>query len=259
MSNLGIWDKLKDVPASAQKKIAAGRLKGFTDISPQWRYHITTETFGPIGIGWKYTIDRQWIEEGSYEQKTAFTNISLFVKQEDGEWSDAIPGTGGSMYIAEENKTDYNTKEKYKYLYTSDEAFKMSLTDALSVALKMLGVGAVIYSSGNDYSKYSAPQQEKPQGQPKPENKTQSTKKEDWYNDYNKDKEGFAYDIKQGKTASQIINEILKTKRISRKTEAAIMGLEERAKASGGGFDKFKQDSSEMFPDEVPYGNEPPQ
>ena len=41
--------------------------------------------------------------------------------------------------------------------YFSDEAFKMSLTDALSVAMKMLGVGANIYSGGNDYGKDTAP------------------------------------------------------------------------------------------------------
>jgi hypothetical protein len=147
---------MKDVPKQAQKAIKAGRLKGMTDISPQWRYHVMTQTFGPIGIGWKFTIDRQWLEDGSYGQSCAFTEISLYVKHE-GAWSDAIPGTGGSAFIAKETKTNWDTKVKEDFLYTSDEAYKMSLTDALSVAMKMLGVGAVIYSAGNDYSKYSAP------------------------------------------------------------------------------------------------------
>ena len=145
-NNLVVWDAVKDVPKQAQKNIAAGRLKGMTDISPQWRYLVMTQTFGPIGIGWKFTIDRQWLEDGSDDQRCAMTNISLYVKHE-GEWSAAINGTGGSAFIAKESRG----------LYTSDEAYKMSLTDALSVAMKMLGVGAVIYSAGNDYSKYSAP------------------------------------------------------------------------------------------------------
>ena len=147
VKNLEIWEKVKEVPKQAQKLIKAGRLKGMTDILPQWRYNKMTEIFGPVGIGWKFTIDRQWLDDGSDGQRCAMTNISLYVKY-DGEWSAAIPGTGGNTFVAKERNG----------LYTSDEAFKMSLTDALSVAMKMLGVGALIYSGGNDYSKYTAPQ-----------------------------------------------------------------------------------------------------
>jgi len=148
--NLTIWDQLKEVPTKAQKPILGGRLKGMTDISPMWRYHQMTSIFGPIGIGWKFTLDRQWIDTGANEEQCAHTNISLYVKN-NGEWSAAIPGTGGSAFVAKESRG----------LYTSDEAFKMSLTDALSVAMKMLGVGAVIYSAGNDYSKYTTPKEKK--------------------------------------------------------------------------------------------------
>ena len=148
MNNLETWNELKDVPKQAQKAIKGGRLSGMTDISPQWRYHKMTETFGAIGFGWKYTIDRQWIELGANSEQCAMTNISLYVYRND-EWSSAIPGTGGSSFVAKEKAG----------LYTSDEAFKMSLTDALSVSMKLLGVGAVIYSGGNDYSKYTSPKQ----------------------------------------------------------------------------------------------------
>lgn len=148
-AKLEVWDKVKSVPKEAQKPIRGGRLSGMTDISPQWRYHKMTEVFGPVGIGWKYTIDRQWVEEGPNQEKCAMTNISLYIKN-DTEWSDAICGTGGSALVAKEKGG----------MYTSDEAFKMSLTDALSVAMKMLGVGAVIYSGGNDYSKYTSPKQD---------------------------------------------------------------------------------------------------
>lgn len=147
MSNLEYWDKMKEVPTHAQKNIAAGRLKGMTDISPQWRFFIMTETFGPIGFGWKFNITKQWIEHGHKDERCAMTNIDLFVKVGD-VWSDAIPGTGGSSFTTQERNG----------VYTSDEAFKMSLTDALSVSMKMLGVGANIYSRGMDYSKYSQPE-----------------------------------------------------------------------------------------------------
>lgn len=145
-ANLKIWDQVKTVPKEAQKTITGGRLNGMTDISPMWRYHKMTELFGPVGIGWKFEITRQWIEEGADNQRCAFVNINLWYKV-DGEWSHPVVGTGGSMLVAKERSG----------LHTSDEAFKMALTDALSTAMKLLGVGAMIYAGGKDYSKYTRP------------------------------------------------------------------------------------------------------
>lgn len=141
-NNLSIYEKLKTVPVEAQKQIAAGRLKGFTDINPMWRIKKLTETFGICGFGWKYLITKQWIELGGKDEKAAFVNIDLFVKINE-KWSEAIPGTGGSSFIASEKNG----------LYTSDECFKMALTDAISVACKSLGMGAEIYFQ-KDRSKY---------------------------------------------------------------------------------------------------------
>lgn len=138
------YDKLARPPADALKRISGGRLSGKTDINPQWRYRAMTEVFGLCGIGWKYTIDRQWLEEGSAGEYMAFVNISLYVKSGD-TWSEAIPGTGGSMLVAKEKNG----------LYNSDEAYKMATTDALSVAMKMIGVAADIYAGRWDGSKYT--------------------------------------------------------------------------------------------------------
>ena len=52
MNNLDIYEKVREVPENAQKKIIAGRIKGFTDINPMWRIKALTEQFGPCGIGW---------------------------------------------------------------------------------------------------------------------------------------------------------------------------------------------------------------
>lgn len=144
MDNLEIYKKVAEVPKNAQKSIGAGRLKGMTDINPMWRIKALTEQFGPCGIGWKYNIDKQWLEVGADGNVCAFCNITLSVRV-DGEWSEGIPGTGGSAFIAKESKG----------LYTSDEAYKMALTDALSVACKALGFGANIYWEGGKESKYS--------------------------------------------------------------------------------------------------------
>ena len=75
---MDLWNKLKQPPKTALKPIAAGRLKGKTDINPQWRYQVLTEEFGPCGVGWKYEITRIWSEPGPNEQTFAFAQINLY-------------------------------------------------------------------------------------------------------------------------------------------------------------------------------------
>lgn len=142
MDNLGIYNKVRVVPADAQRPISGGRLKGMTDINPMWRINTLTEQFGTVGFGWYYTIEKQWIEESPTGERAAFCNIHLFIKM-DGEWSAPITGTGGSMYIANEKGGKY----------TDDECFKKALTDAISVACKAIGIGADIYWA-KDRTKY---------------------------------------------------------------------------------------------------------
>lgn len=151
---LSIYEKVRAVPQEAKKSIGGGRLKGMTDINPMWRIKILTETFGPVGIGWYYEVLKQWIEDGPIDtgEKVAFCNINLFVKV-DGDWSKPIFGTGGSMFVAKERNG----------LFTSDEAFKMALTDSISVSCKQLGIGADVYWE-KDKSKYN--QEDKPKEDP---------------------------------------------------------------------------------------------
>ena len=56
MENLDIYENVRRVPNTAQRKIEAGRLKGKTDINPMWRIKKLTEQFGPCGKGWYYKI-----------------------------------------------------------------------------------------------------------------------------------------------------------------------------------------------------------
>jgi hypothetical protein len=142
MESLTIYDKVKSVPENAKKPIIGGRLKGKTDINPMWRIKILTEQFGAVGFGWYTEIIKQWQEVGANGEIASFVNINLFVKV-GNEWSKAIVGTGGSMLVAKESSG----------LYTSDECYKMAYTDAISVACKMLGVGADVYWD-KDATKY---------------------------------------------------------------------------------------------------------
>jgi len=136
MEKMKIWNLGKNVPEEACKKILGGRLKGFTDINPMWRFEKLTEFFGACGIGWKVVCKKKWTEKGTAGQVLAFVDVDLFIKDGD-KWSDAIEGTGGSMMITMESKG----------LKDSDECFKMAETDAISVCCKKLGIGADIYNN----------------------------------------------------------------------------------------------------------------
>ena len=116
--NLAIYEKARLVPESAIKPITSGRLKGKSDINPVYRIKRMTEIFGPC--------------DGN--EVKAFTFINLYIKL-NGEWSDAIPGIGGASFVSQESRGSY----------VSDECYKMSLTDALSVSMKALGIAADIY------------------------------------------------------------------------------------------------------------------
>lgn len=149
--NLELYNKVRTVPPKAQKAITGGRLKGMTDINPMWRIKTLTEHFGLCGTGWKYEICKQWTEPAANSEICAFVNINLYVKVGE-QWSEPIPGTGGSTLVAKEKDG----------LHTSDECYKMALTDALSVACKALGFGADVYWEKGS-TKYDRPQpSEKP-------------------------------------------------------------------------------------------------
>ena len=148
IENLAIYQYGRDVPIEAQKAFNNGRFSG-TDINPMWRIKKLTELFGPCGIGWYYTIDRYWLEQGTDGIVTANMIINLYVKH-DGEWSRPIVGIGGNTFIS----------KTARGLQTSDECYKMALTDAISVSAKALGIGADIYFA-SDRTKYSMPETNK--------------------------------------------------------------------------------------------------
>lgn len=143
MDNLEIYKKFKEVPQEALKPFDNGKFKG-TDINTMWRIKSLTEHFGPCGIGWYFEIVRLWTEITPNNEQFAFAEIALFIKV-DGEWSKPISGNGG-------NKLARITKDGV--YSTSDEAYKMAVTDALGVACRSLGFGADVYWA-NDRTKYT--------------------------------------------------------------------------------------------------------
>ncbi len=151
MGNLTIYEKYKAVPPEALKAFDNGKFKG-TDINTMWRIKSLTEAFGMCGVGWYFTIKRTWTETTPNEEQFAFAEIELFVKV-DGEWSKPISGNGGNKLARVTKDGAYST---------SDEAYKMAVTDALGVACRNLGFGADVYWA-NDKTKYTESEAENEQ------------------------------------------------------------------------------------------------
>ena len=144
MDNMTTWNAVKQVPPQFLKEIQAGRLRGKSDINPQWRYQVMTEQFGLCGVGWKWELKRLWTEPAG-EQVFAFAEVAVYTKPTpQSPWSDPIPGIGGSMLIESEKAG----------LHANDEGYKMAITDAIGTGLKFLGVAADVYAGLWDGSKY---------------------------------------------------------------------------------------------------------
>lgn len=139
-----IYNKLSHPPENMLRKITGGKLSGKTDINPQWRYKAMNETFGLVGIGWKYEVMQLWTEAGADGEVLSFAQVAIYIKTGD-TWSDPIIGVGGSKLVQFEKGQ----------LVSNDEGFKMAITDAFSTSLKMIGVAAAIYEGKWDGSKYN--------------------------------------------------------------------------------------------------------
>lgn len=250
MEALQIYKKLSRPPETALRQIIVGDLKGKTDINPQWRYEAMTETFGLVGIGWKYEIQKLWTEPGANGETLAFAQVAVYIRDPDTkEWSDPIVGIGGSKLI---NKFSAGPK-------SNDEGYKMAVTDAFSTSLKMIGVAADIYAGRWDGSKYneepsnrgegSAPQQPQNNGpaggpdtpqQRKTINDLVGGKYPDGSKIFSKKEVDGLLTLRMNHTAGEVIQEL-------RMTTA------ERLAA----YQKKHEEPAEAFPEDIPYNETP--
>lgn len=154
--NLKIWDQVCRVPKEHLKGFK--RAGGFTGtaIKPMWSIHRMTEIFGPCGDGWG-------IDEPLFKIVEAGDEIMVYctvgVWYSTGTTTSKVFGVGG-------DKVRSVTSSGPR---TDDEAFKKAFTDAVTNALKHLGVGADVHMGLWDGNKYidekvaepEAPQQAK--------------------------------------------------------------------------------------------------
>ena len=145
MDNLSLYNRFRDVPQEAKKTIQGGKLNGFTDINPMWRIKKLTEEFGECGFGWYYEEVERW-KETCGQEVAVFVKINLYTKR-NNEWSQPIMGVGGSKMV--------QLFKGGEMIDFSDEAYKMALTDAISIACKALGMAADVYFA-KDRTKYDS-------------------------------------------------------------------------------------------------------
>lgn len=137
------YTKASHVPDRVLKPIGAGRLKGKSDINPQWKISLMTEIYGMCGIGWKFEVTEKTTVPINTGEVMLFMTVAVYIKNGES-WSEPVYGMGG----------DFIVKKERNGLYSNDEAYKMCLTDALGNALKYIGVAADVYEQLND-TKYS--------------------------------------------------------------------------------------------------------
>lgn len=134
-----LWDRLgKTDPKHTKQFQRAGGFKG-TAIKPMFSFRRMTEEFGPCGQGWG-------INEPSFQVVPAEGEILVYctVSIWHGSKENVVFGVGGDKCVAK-----FSSGAK-----TDDEAFKKSFTDAVTNALKLIGVGADIHMGMFDDSKY---------------------------------------------------------------------------------------------------------
>jgi hypothetical protein len=135
-----LWDKLgKTDPAHTKGFTRGGGFKG-TAIKPMWSYRRMTEEFGPVGQGWGIYAPSFEVVPGTDGETLVFCTVSIWYEKPDQiSW-----GVGGDKVVAK-----FSSGMK-----SDDEAFKKAFTDAITNALKMIGVGADVHMGMFDDSKY---------------------------------------------------------------------------------------------------------
>ena len=141
-SNMRIWDAVsKTDPKHTKQFKRAGGFQG-TAIKPIWLTKRLTEQFGPGGTGWGMDKPEfQTVAAG--DEILVFCTVGLWYVETDG-FRAIVYGVGGDKVLG---------KNKYGP-FTNDEAFKASYTDALSNAMKQIGMGADIHMGMCEDEKY---------------------------------------------------------------------------------------------------------
>lgn len=148
--NTALWDKLgKTDPSHTKTFKRAGGFSG-TAIKPMWSYKRMTEEFGPCGVGWGLGEPTFQVVPGENKEVLVYCTAMIWYREDDK--NAVVYGVGGDKIVTYIKANEqYNRPERWE---NDDEAFKKAFTDAVTNALKMIGVGADVHMGMFDDSKY---------------------------------------------------------------------------------------------------------
>jgi hypothetical protein len=157
--NLALWRAVEKTDPKHVKGITGKSYQGNSP-KPHYLVHKATETFGPCGIGWGFTIEDERIEEGAGGERMSLARVRVWYKW-NGERGE-VEHIGG---------TQFSGVRASGKPFTDEDAPKKSVTDALVKALSMIGFAGDIFMGRYDDSKYvSEVREEFSEGPPRKEN-----------------------------------------------------------------------------------------
>ena len=144
--NLSLWNAVEKTPVEHTKAITGKPYSG-TSPKPHYLIHRATETFGPCGIGWGFTVDER-VEDGAMIEPGHFEKMHVAKVTVWYEWG------GKRGEVSHVGGTPFSGKRSNGKPYTDEDAPKKSVTDALVKALSMIGFAGDIFMGRYDDSKY---------------------------------------------------------------------------------------------------------
>ena len=150
--NLTIWNALsKTDPKHTKKFKRSGGFSG-TAIKPIYMTQKMTEQFGPAGQGWGMTAPKFEVVPGHNGEVLVYCTVAMWWKRDDDDYPTVVHGVGGDKVVSYiKANQQYNRPERWE---NDDEAFKKAYTDALSNAMKQIGMGADVHMGQHDDDKY---------------------------------------------------------------------------------------------------------
>lgn len=141
--NLSIWNRVSKSDDKYLKKVSIGA-RSFTSIDPQYQIRSATEEFGPVGLGWNYSVEYKYIAHGDVTMCVAEVTVGYSLH---GEYHDYGPVAGCRTFI--------HMNHPKRGTVINEDAPKMALTDGLTKALSHLGFNADVFLGEHD-NKYAA-------------------------------------------------------------------------------------------------------
>lgn len=137
-----IWDQVKKTDPRFTKKVNKG-FGEITTIDPMSQIMKMTEVFGPVGIGWNYTVNYNY--HGTDNNQTAIVTAEVSVAVEKKDLANGWDYYGPVCSVQ---------KLYRKTGALDDEAPKKAMTDAMTKAFSHLGLSADVFLGMHDNSKY---------------------------------------------------------------------------------------------------------